>query len=161
MDVVQTNALHPRKADVRMFTRQWSCPSAQGRVGRPEFITELGLWSEPQAAAAEQIMSDLDGVDLVRLVFCDPHGLPRSKTLSTQAFRSVLRNGMDFSPGPFIFDTAHAVAVDFMSDDPGVGVSDIIGAGDFIVVPDPVTFQVLPHVEPRTAWVLGDEYLRD
>jgi hypothetical protein len=42
-----------------------------------------------------------------------------------------------------------------------VGVGEIAGAGDFIVVPDLQAFQMLPLVEPRTAWVLGDEYLRD
>jgi glutamine synthetase len=129
-------------------------------VGRPAFVTEFGLWDEQQIAAAEQIEADLDQVDLVRLVFCDPHGLARSKTLTADTFRTVLRNGMDFSPGPFIFDTGHAIAVDFLAD-PGVGVDEIVGAGDFVVAPDPRTFQVLPQVEPRTAWVLGDEFLRD
>src|SRR6185503_18886393 len=66
----------------------------------------------------------------------------------------------DYSPGPFLFDTGHAVAVDFLTDG-GLGVAEIAGCGDFVVVPDPTTFQVLPDREPRTAWVLGDEYLRD
>ncbi|MGI9000399.1 MAG: glutamine synthetase [Pseudonocardia sp.] len=100
-------------------------------------------------------------MDLVRVVFCDPHGLARSKTLAAESFRHVLRHGIDFSPGPFLFDTGHAVAVDFLAGDPGVGVSEIAGAGDFVVVPDPSTFQLLPSVEPRTAWVIGDEFLRD
>jgi glutamine synthetase len=130
-------------------------------VGRPAFISEFDLWDDQQAAAAEQIENQLDTIDLVRLVFCDPHGLARSKTLSVGSFRTVLRNGMDFSPGPFVFDTGHAVAVDFLSEDPGVGVGELVGAGDFVVVPDPCTFQVLPQTEPRTAWVFGDEYLRD
>lgn len=143
-----------------MFSRQWSCRNAESSVGRPAFVTEFGLWDDRQAAAAEQVEADLDEVDLVRLVFCDPHGLARSKTLPADSFRTVLRNGMDFSPGPFLFDTGHAVAVDFLGD-PGVGVDEIVGAGDFVVVPDPQTFQMLPLVEPRTAWVLGDEFLRD
>lgn len=144
-----------------MFSRPWSCRFTESSVGLPAFITEFGLWDDLQAAAAEQVEADLDEVDLVRLVFCDPHGLARSKTLPADSFRTVLRNGMDFSPGPFLFDTGHAVAVDFRRDDPGVGVGEIVGAGDFVVVPDPRTFQVLPQVEPRTAWVLGDEFLRD
>jgi glutamine synthetase len=143
-----------------MYSRSWSRLYTDGSVGRPAFVTELDLWDDQQIEAAAQIEASLAEVDLVRLVFCDPHGLARSKTLTVDAFRTVLRNGMDFSPGPFIFDTGHAVAVDFLSD-PGVGVDEILGAGDFVVVPDPLTFQVLPHVEPRTAWVLGDEYLRD
>lgn len=142
-----------------MYTRPWP-RLTEGSVGRPAFVTRAGLWDDRQHAAARQIETDLAGIDLVRLVFCDPHGLARSKTLTADAFRTVLRDGMDFSPGPFIFDTGHAVAVDFLGD-PGVGVAELAGAGDFVVVPDPVTFQVLPHDGPRTAWVLGDEYLRD
>lgn len=144
-----------------MFSRQWSCPYPESSVGRPTFVAEHDLWDDRQVAAAEQVEAHLDNVELIRLVFCDPHGLARSKTLSAETFRTVMRNGMDFSPGPFIFDTAHAIAVDFLSSDPDIGVGEIIGAGDFVVVPDPLTFQILPHLEPRTAWVLGNEYLRD
>lgn len=144
-----------------MYSRSWSSPfSEAGGTGRPAFVTEFGLWTDEQAAAAEQIEASLDEIDLVRLAFADPHGLARSKTLTVDAFRSVLRNGMDFSSGPFIFDTGHAAALDFLAD-PGVGVDEIAGAGSFVLVPDPLTFQVLPHEGPRTAWVLGDEYLRD
>lgn len=143
-----------------MYSRHWNRPSADGSVGRSAFVAESGCWDDEQTAAAERIEAGLDGIDLVRLVFCDPHGLARSKTLTAEAFRAVLRNGMDFSPGPFIFDTGHAVAVDFLGD-PSIGLDEIAGAGDFVVVPDPRTFQPLPHSRPRTAWVLGDEFLRD
>lgn len=143
-----------------MFARSWSSPSAEGSVGSPSFVADHQLWDEAQLAAAERIEAGLDQVDFVRLVFGDPHGLARSKTLTAQAFRSVLRNGMNFSPGPFIFDTGHAVAVDFLGEH-GIGVDEIAGAGNFILVPDPATFQLLPGSGPRTAWVIGDEYLRD
>jgi glutamine synthetase len=143
-----------------VFLRPWPAASAESSVGRPSFIAEFGLWDDRQKAAAEQIAACLGEVELVRVVFCDPHGLARSKTLPAGVFASVLRNGLDFSPGPFLFDTGHAVAVDFLSD-PGVGVGEITGAGDFVLVPDPWTFHLLPHTEPKTAWVLGDEFLRD
>lgn len=147
-----------------MMSRPWSLPGlphgdASG-VGRPSFVAEFGLWDDRQAAAAERIEVELDEVDLVRVVFCDPHGLARSKTVPANVFRAVLRNGMDFSAGPFLFDTGHAVAVDFLSD-PGLGVGELLGAGDFVLVPDPRTFQVLPRTGPKTAWVLGNEFLRD
>jgi glutamine synthetase len=94
------------------------------------------------------------------VVFGDPHGLARSKTLTAATFRSVLRNGMDYSPGPFIFDTGHAVAVDFFSPGGGLGIPELTGAGDFILVPDPTSFRILPHTGARVGWVIGDEYLR-
>jgi glutamine synthetase len=143
-----------------MISRSWSLHSDESGVGHPSFIAEFGLWDDRQAALAEQIQVELDDVDLVRVVFCDPHGLARSKTVPASVFRTVLRNGMDFSAGPFLFDTGHAVAVDFLAD-PRVGVGELLGAGDFVLVPDPRTFQVLPRSGPRTAWVLGDEYLRE
>ncbi|HEU5270155.1 MAG TPA: glutamine synthetase family protein [Jatrophihabitans sp.] len=143
-----------------MYSRPWSRLYTDGSVGRPSFVAEFGLWDEHQLAVAEQLEAELDELDFVRLAFCDPHGLARSKTLTAAAFRTVLRNGMDFSPGPFLFDTGHAVAVDFQADG-GIGVAELAGCGDMVVVPDPTTFQVLPGREPRTAWVLGDEYLRD
>lgn len=143
-----------------MYARSWSAPVAEGSVGRPSFVTDHGLWDSAQLDAAERAEAALDDIDLVRVAFADPHGLARSKTLTAQAFGSVLRNGMNFSPGPFLFDTGHAVAVDFLGDH-GIGVDEIAGAGNFILVPDPLTFQVLPGPGPRTAWVIGDEYLRD
>jgi glutamine synthetase len=143
-----------------MISRPWSLPSDESGVGLPSFVTEFGLWDDRQAAAAEQVEARLSEVDFVRVVFSDPHGLARSKTMPASVFRSVLRNGMDFSAGPFLFDTGHAVAVDFLAD-AGLGIGELLGAGDFVLVPDPRTFQVLPRTEPRTAWVLGNEYLRD
>jgi glutamine synthetase len=141
-----------------MNSRPWTLHSKEGSVGSPSFVSEFGLWDDRQAAVAEWIEDSLDEVDLVRVAFCDPHGLARSKTVPASTFATVLRNGMDFSAGPFVFDTGHAVAVDFLAD-PGVGVAELAGAGDFVLVPDPRTFQILPGT--RTAWVLGDEYLRD
>ncbi|GAA0341189.1 glutamine synthetase family protein [Actinoallomurus spadix] len=143
-----------------MISRPWSRHGDESGVGRPSFVAEFGLWDDRQVAAAEQVEVALDEVDLVRVVFCDPHGLARSKTVPAHVFRTVLRNGMDFSAGPFLFDTGHAVAVDFLADS-GVGVGELLGAGDFVLVPDPRTFQVLPGTGTRTAWVLGNEYLRD
>jgi glutamine synthetase len=143
-----------------MYVRSWSSPAAEGSVGRPSFVADHGLWDEARTAAAERIEASLAAFDFVRLVFGDPHGLARSKTLTAEAFRAVLRNGMNFSPGPFVFDTGHAVAVDFLGDH-GIGVDEIAGAGNFVLVPDPLTFQSLPGGEARTAWVIGDEYLRD
>src|SRR5690348_6489714 len=99
-----------------MFARPWSRHGNDSGVGRPSFVAEYGLWDDRQAAVAEQVEAELDGVDLVRVAYCDPHGLARSKTVPANVFRTVLRNGMDFSAGPFLFDTGHAVAVDYLTD---------------------------------------------
>ncbi|GGO82133.1 glutamine synthetase family protein [Wenjunlia tyrosinilytica] len=129
-----------------------------GSVG---FVERHGLWDEAQREAARELEQTLDSLEFVRVGFGDPHGLMRSKTLTVDSFRTVLRNGIDMSPGPFVFDTGHAVGVDFFEPAGGIGISELTGAGDFLVVPDPLTFTVLPYTEAPTGWVIGDEYLRD
>lgn len=129
-------------------------------TGVPGFVARHGLWSDAQREATAELDPVLDRLDLVRVVYGDPHGLVRSKTLTIPAFRTVLGNGMDASPGPFVFDTGHAVAIDFFAPGAGIGVDELTGAGDFILVPDPVTFRVLPHQEAAIGWVIADEYLR-
>lgn len=106
-------------------------------------------------------LHEIGQLDFIRVAFADPHGLVRSKTLTVSAFQTAMRNGMDFSAGPFVFDTGHAVAIDFFAEGGGIGIPELTGAGDFIVVVDPCTFQVLPHAEARIGWVIGDEYLRN
>ncbi|MEA2137823.1 MAG: glutamine synthetase [Solirubrobacteraceae bacterium] len=130
-------------------------------AGRMDFVAAHELWNDEQQAAAAALQEQLDGLDFVRVVYGDPHGLARSKTVTADVFRTVLRNGMDASPGPFIFDTGHAVAVDFFADGGGIAVDELTGAGDFVVVPDPRTFHVLSHAGRPTGWVVGDEHLRD
>lgn len=144
-----------------MYARSWSTPAVEGSVGSHSFVAGHGLWTEEQTAAAAQIEAGLGELDFVRLVFGDPHGLVRMKTLTARAFAGVLRNGMNFSPGPFLKDTACTTAVNYRSDEPGIGVEEIAGLGNFVLVPDPLTFLPLPGDGPRTAWVIGDEYLRD
>lgn len=130
-------------------------------AGQAGFVTRHGLWTPAQQEAAQRIEAGLDELDFVRVVFGDPHGLTRSKTVAASTFRTVLRNGMDFSPGPFVFDTGHSVALDIFAEGAGIGISELGGAGDFIAVPDPLTFRVLPYTGPRIGWVIADEYLRD
>ncbi|MFD3596425.1 glutamine synthetase family protein [Nocardia sp. NPDC058640] len=130
-------------------------------VGSHDFVRQYGLWTDDQYEAARCLEAQLEDLDFVRLVFCDPHGLARSKMLTAEAFRVVLRNGMDFSPGPFIFDTAHTIPFDIFAEGAELGVPELTGAGDFLLVPDPLTFRELPYTSARTGWVIGDEYLRD
>lgn len=130
-----------------------------GKVG---FITGHGLWTEEQEAAAERVLSEVReaGLNTVRIAFGDPHGIVRGKTLSVRAFESAMRNGMDCSPGPFIFDTALDIVFDPFEPGGGFGLDEMTGAGDFVVVPDPLTFRVLPWTDAPTGWLLGDEYFK-
>ncbi|MFI1913348.1 glutamine synthetase family protein [Nocardia sp. NPDC020380] len=148
------------------MTTVWTHPAGTRRyarfsTGSVGFVERHDVWSAEQHAAAERLEDTLATLEFVRVGFGDPHGLVRSKTLTTDAFRTALRNGLDMSPGPFVFDTGHAVGVDFFRPGGGIGVPELTGAGDFLLVPDPLTFRVLPYTEAATGWIIADEYLRD
>lgn len=130
-----------------------------GKVG---FIEQHGLWTEAEAEAAERLLHEVHERELetVRVAYGDIHGLVRGKTLSLPAFESAMRNGMDCSPGPYLFDTGLDIVFDPFQPGGGFGIDELTGAGDFVLVPDPTTFQVLPWTDGRTGWLLADEYFK-
>ena len=130
-------------------------------TGLPGFVERFGLWSEQQSETARRVASEVTaaGLEAIRVGFADPHGLVRSKTLTPKVFAAALRNGMDFGLGPFMFDTGHNLVIDPFRPGGGIGITELEGASDFIAVPDPVTFRVLPWAD-KTGWVLCDEYFK-
>ena len=126
------------------------------------FIEEHGLWSEKQTAAAQAALALMKEQNLrtVRVAVADPQGKLRGKTLMPQTFESTLKDGLDFTTAQFNFDSAEGIAYNPFSEDGGVGVTEMAGFPDVVLVPDPTTFRVLPW-SPRTGWVLGDMYFHD
>lgn len=117
----------------------------------------LGSAADHPAEALERMRADIGSVDVVHVLFGDPHGIARSKALHPDAFLGALDHGMDFSPGSLVFDTGHAIAV---SIDETAFVRELDGAGDMVVFPDIATWAVTARGGRRTGWVIGDERLR-
>lgn len=93
-----------------------------------------------------------DGVDLVRFVFADQHGVLRGKTVTRDALGSVLAGGIGAPSSLLLKDTSGKTAYGVFGDDAPPGFA---GAGDVVLVPDESTFRVLPWAE-KTGWVLCD-----
>ncbi|MDY7106541.1 MAG: glutamine synthetase family protein [Actinomycetota bacterium] len=131
-------------------------------VGKDDFIARHRLWSAEQQEAAQRVRSQLREHDIrfVRVTMVDPHGKQRGKTLLADAFEGVLRNGVDFSTAAYHFDTADAIVYDAFQAGGGLGISQMSGFPDAVLVPDPTTFRILPWA-PKTAWVIGDIYFDD
>lgn len=144
-----------------MSTPTKSNPATGGAVtGLPGFVEAHANWTPQQWAAAEELGKLVDDgqLDMVRVGFTDPHGLVRNKVLSAQVFADALRAGMDCSAFPFIADTGGDLIVDLFAPGAGVGIADLEGSSDIIIVPDPLTFRTLPWTSARTGWVLCDEF---
>lgn len=124
------------------------------------FVGRHGLWDERQQEAAAKLLETLPAVDSVRVVLCDLHGLPRSKSFSAGAFAEVLREGARFSSATLLLDSGGNVVPDLLAEGAGLGIAELRGSGSFVAVPDPLTFRLLPHASRPTGWVIADEYLR-
>jgi glutamine synthetase len=129
-------------------------PKGQGRAS---FVERHGLWTEDRERAAADIADRLksDGIETVRLSFADQHGILRGKTLVASEVAGALRNGCGAPSSLLAKDTSHRTVFSVFTPDAGLGVSQMSGAGDVLMLPDPATFRVLPWA-PHSAWLLCD-----
>ncbi len=132
-----------------------------GSVGQLDFVARHALFSGEQREAIARIEADIAGHDLrtIRVAWGDQHGLVRGKHVMVHDFLLALRNGIDFQTATLFMDTTNnLVAPMFAEHGGGIGVASLCGGPDAILVPDPLTFRVLPWA-PRTGWVLSEMYL--
>ena len=123
------------------------------------FVDRYGLWSEAQALAAVAVDKAIVGknLELVRFSFPDQHGVLRGKTLVAPEASHAMRNGVTMTSTLFAKDTAHRTVFSVFDSGAGIGVPEMGGAGNFIMLADPRTFRVLPWAD-NTGWVLCDCY---
>lgn len=131
-------------------------------IGQADFIARHDLWDDEQREAARRILASAHetGLRAVRVSVGDPHGKLRGKTILAGAFASVLRNGLDFSTAIYHFDSADAIVYNAFARGGGLGMDEMSGFPDVVLVPDPTTFRMLPWA-PGTGWCLGDMYFND
>jgi glutamine synthetase len=128
-------------------------------VGQHGFVARHGLHTAEQAAAADEVAARIRelGLRTVRLVVVDQHGQPRSKSLAPDVAISAMSNGLDFSGAIYSLDTGNQVFVPAFAAGGGLGIDELTGFPDVVLVPDPATFRVLPWAD-RTGWILCDVY---
>ncbi len=116
-------------------------------------MAQMGLLDDAAVDAAEAVLAQLRDSDVgtVRVLFTDPHGVLRGKTLVASALPSVFRNGLAAPSTLLLKDTSHRTAFAVWDGDD----APMQGAGDVLLVPDPTTYRVLPWA-PHAAWMLCD-----
>lgn len=127
-----------------------------------KFIERHGLHTAEQTDAAARSLEQLerDGIEIVRLVWPDQHGLLRGKALSAAAYRAALESGSEITMAPFFFDPANAIVFNPFTPDGGFTIDGLGGSPNVTMVPDPGTFTVLPWLR-STALVFCDLYMSD
>ncbi|MGW9027740.1 glutamine synthetase family protein [Streptomyces sp. NPDC055722] len=121
------------------------------------FIERHQLHTDSQSAAAREILARVDSAEVqaVRVVFVDQHGLLRGKTVMAGEMHAVLKDGLTIVSTLLSKDTSGTTVYSAFSADGGLGIAEMAGAGDIVMVPDPLTFQVLEWAG-KTGWLLCD-----
>ncbi|MDH6220413.1 glutamine synthetase family protein [Streptomyces pseudovenezuelae] len=121
------------------------------------FVERHALWTPEQAAAAEEIRSRAEGggLKVIRLVFADQHGLLRGKTVTADEVANVLRDGTGIASSLLAKDTSGRTVFPLFTKETPLGLPELRGAADMVMVPDPLTFRMLPW-SPGTGWLLCD-----
>jgi glutamine synthetase len=100
------------------------------------------------------------GLKSVRFSFADQHGVLRGKTLAAGAAAEAMERGVGF-PGTLVLkDTSHRTVYPTFTPGGGIGMPEMQGAADLLMMPDPSTFRVLPWA-PETGWILCDLQFAD
>lgn len=121
------------------------------------FIEKFDLWTERQRDAARAVLARVeeDGLRSVRVSFVDQHGLLRGKTIPAGGLAAVFRSGLTCVSTLLSKDTSGTTVFAAFNADGGLGVAEMAGAADVVMVPDPTTFHLLPWAD-GTARVLCD-----
>lgn len=131
-------------------------PLSQGRLAR------RGLLDADACDAAEALLAQVVelGIETVRVVFPDQHGILRGKTLTASGLRSAFAAGLAVPSTLLLKDTSHRTAFPIWSGDAGIAAGPMQGANDVLLVPVPGTFRVLPWAR-HSAWLICDVVFRD
>src|SRR5262249_18551438 len=123
------------------------------------FVERHSLWSAAQARAASDVERAIKSqkLGLVRFSFADQHGVLRGKTLLAADAISAMQSGVSMTTTLLAKDTAHKSVFPVFTAGGGFNMIEMQGGADFVMVPDPTTFRVLPWAS-ATGWLLCDIY---
>ena len=129
---------------------------------KPIFAARCGLESSARAAQAQAVLQRCrqEGIDTVRVAWCDLHGLMRGKALSLRALERAFDDGVGLVSTLLLKDTSDRTAYKVF--EPG-GTRSLPGFGqanNLVLLPDPASFRELPWTA-GTGWLRGQPWFQD
>src|ERR1700722_15750558 len=127
------------------------------RPATTSFVQRHGLWTDDQARRAKAVEQAIkkNKLELVRFSFADQHGVLRGKTIVAADAAAMMHSGVSMTTTLLAKDTAHKTVYPVFTAGGGFAMEEMQGGGDFVMIADPDTFQVLPWA-PNTGWFLCD-----
>ena len=117
------------------------------------FLAQEGLYSSDDLDAISELLKTVatSGLETVRLVFADQHGVFRGKTIVASALAASFRNGIGAPSTLLLKDTSHNTVFPIWDEETGVASNVLKGAADLLMVPDATSFTSVPW-SPHSAW---------
>ena len=120
---------------------------------KSSFTQRHGLLSDEQRGMAADLKRrvEAEGIGYIRLAWVDPFGASRAKLVTADAFASALESGHNILVATYTLDASGARVFSSFTRGGGLGIEEMTGSPNLIVVPDPATFRVLPWDESSFA----------
>lgn len=102
---------------------------------------------------AQDILAQVqkDEIETIRVVFTDPHGILRGKTITAASLPGALENGIRVPSTLLLKDLSHRTVFPVWQSEG----APMQGASDVLLRPDPASFKPLPH-SPHSALIHCD-----
>jgi glutamine synthetase len=115
-----------------------------------------------RAAACEGVLLrvEAEGLDLVRIGWCDLHGVLRGKTLVPAAVPGAFESGVGMVSTILLKDTSDKTTYRVFEPGSTDGLPGFGFANNLLLVPDPASFRVLPWA-PGTGWLRAEARFED
>ena len=126
------------------------------------FAEAYGASGASRAAASEspaRRMKD-EGIDLVRVGWCDPHGVLRGKTLTAAAVPRALENCVGMASTILLKDTSDRTAYQVFEPGALASLPGFGFANNLLLLPDPASFRLLSWA-PNTGWLRAEAWFDD
>jgi glutamine synthetase len=130
--------------------------------GADGFIARHGLWDEEHHTLAQDCLARIQSeqITLIRLIWCDTHGISRAKSVTPEAFKAVLVNGYSIGAGSWSLDASGGRVFETFTTGGGMGLPEMTGSPNLVLVPDLTSYR-LASWAPGVAMVVCDDYFRD
>lgn len=120
-------------------------------------LAKRGLLSPAQVARAAEVVAEVEasGLETIRVVFPDQHGLLRGKNVTARTLASIFASGLSVPSTVLLKDTANRTVFDIWDGNMTLDGRPLTGAGDILLVPDPDCLTPLPW-SPHSAILMCD-----
>jgi glutamine synthetase len=128
----------------------------------PSFAQRCGIHDAERAVAAEAVVRRIreNGIERVRIAWCDLHGVLRAKTLVAGAVADALASGVGMASTLMLKDTSDRTAYRVFEPGLAEALPGFGQANNVLLLPDPQSFVVLPWAE-ATGWMQSQPWFDD